>query len=186
MTREQFEASTPEFAKRARLEACGLIRLGRFRPDEREDLEQEFLLQVWRKRERLDSAHKGSSTYLAATMRNKGRDLIRYEYAPVRDRRRQSPIPDDLDAEERRAAPPALVVQPELDDPIDVRRAVSRLPAQKQRFVSLLADRGVTEAADELGISRSTAWRWVREAKGLLRRRGWGPTSRSAAGGRGT
>ena len=160
MTGDLFETSLPEFAKRAKLEACRLIGLGHFRPDDRADLEQEFLLQLWRKRERPDLAHKGSSAYVAVVMRNRGRDLLRYEYGPVRDRHRQEPLPGDFDADERRALPPALTSRPALDEQIDIRRAVERLPAEQRRFTALLGEYGILEAARQMRISRSTAWRW--------------------------
>lgn len=175
MTGELFEASLPELAKQARLKANRLIRLGAFQPDEREDLEQDLLLQLWRKRERIDSADKACSAYLAVIMRNKGQDLVRYQNAPIRGRRRRGSLPGDLDAEDRRARPPSLTSRPAFDEQIDVRRAVGLLPAPKQHFASMLGEYGMLEAARQMRISRSTAWRWRIEIQKHFLRYGVGP-----------
>ena len=169
------ERYLPALAKQARVEACRLIGLGWFRPDDRDDLEQDLLLHVWRKRETVPASDGMGAAYCAATFRNKCRDLVRREYAPGSDRRKRAPLPEDVFADDPQPnLPRALISHPQYDHGIDVRRVIERLPPAKRRFAWLLADRGLVAAAEAAGISRSTASRWKLELRVLLTAQGLG------------
>ena len=177
-----FERSLATVAKKAEFEARRLIGLGWFRTDEQDDLQQDLLLHWWKKRKAIPTDGGTGSAYGAAVLRNKGLDLVRHEYAPVRDRRRSGSLPEEVFADDRQPIlPRALITEPLDDDRIDVYRLLERLSPAKRRFAWLLAEHGLIAAADEIGISRSTASRWKREIGALLAAQGLGRERRKGA-----
>ena len=162
MTDAECRQALPDVARKAAFEARRLIGHGWFRPDEQEDVRQELLVHWWGKRKVIPTSAGTGSAYGAAVLRNRSRDLVRDEHAPVRDRRKSGPLPEEA-GERQPILPRALVSEPRHDDTIDVRSVVERLPRAKQRFAWLLAEEGVVAAAQAIGISRSTAWRWRTE-----------------------
>ena len=182
MTNAQFWDLLPVATRKARFAALDLIQKGYFRADEQEDLEQEFVLQVWRKRERLDVSDVRHGSYLTAIIRNRGRDLVSHEFCERRDRRKLAPLPEDSDsAEIWRRLPAEMVVQPLDVNEIDLLRALGTLPPAKERFAWFLREMSTFAAARETGISTATAWRWIKEIESLLERRGLGSPRASTA-----
>jgi DNA-directed RNA polymerase specialized sigma24 family protein len=169
LNREGFDEVVPAVFRKAAFESRRLIGLGWFRPDEEDDIKQDLLLHWWRKRRVIPTGAGIESAYGAAVVRNKAQDLVRRDYTPIRDRRKNDPLPEELPGDDGEPAlPRTLVTEPRYDSAIDVRRVIEQLPLPKQQFAWLLADQGLVAAAEAAGISRSTASRWKVEIRERL------------------
>ena len=147
MNGAELPEAIPVISKMATFEARRLIGLGWFRPDEEDDLEQDLLLHWWRKRRVIPTDVGIESAYGAVVIRNKARDLVRRDYTPVRDRRKNDTLPEEPSDDDRWSTlPRALITEPRCDNAIDVRRVIEQLPPAKQQFAWLLADRGLVAA----------------------------------------
>jgi DNA-directed RNA polymerase specialized sigma24 family protein len=112
-----FRQAVPAIAQKATFEARRLIGLGWFRLDEQADLEQDLLLHCWRKRKAIPTGATGSP-YGAVVLRNKARDLVRHDHAPVRDRRKSDPLPEEPSDDDRGSTLPCtLMIEPRYDNP---------------------------------------------------------------------
>ena len=177
MTKEELSKELPTFVRAARAEANRVIALGRFHAEDREDLEQELLLQLCRRSSALAPQDEHPSPFVRAIVRNRSTDLVRHELRECRDRRKLHFLAETEDAPTAPSVEPlAVEFDPGLRMDVDI--VLGLLDPAKRRFASLLTELPLSGAASVVGVSRATGWRWKAEIRRLLQRYGLGPTRR--------
>lgn len=173
MVQRERESPLDEFAVRvARKTVRRLVGAWGFTASDRQDLEQELLLEVLRRLPRFDPARGRREPFVASVVANTAADLIQHRRAECRDWRRASSLHDEaaecdgrrvelwrtLDEEacrERRGLGCRDEAARE-DLRIDVAAAVAQLPEELQAVCLALACGSVREVARKTGVPRWT------------------------------
>ena len=160
-----------------RVKAAQLLRAGYdYRPDERDDLQQDLWLDAYVRSRKFDKARSGRHTFLSRVVNNRVANLIAERRAGCRDYRacmRSLDEPDGQDglgrfgetlsADEyesrmgRRSMP--WVQRAELR--ADVQRVIALLPPDLAVVAGLLMSVGAVEVARRLNLSRATVYRRI-------------------------
>src|ERR1017187_4861087 len=160
-----------------RVKAAQLLRAGYdYRPDERDDLQQDLWLDAYVRSRKFDKARSGRHTFLSRVVNNRVANLIAERRAGCRDYRacvRSLDEPDGQDglrrfgetlsADEyesrmgRRSMP--WVQHAELR--ADVARVIALLPPDLAAVASLLMSVGVVEVSRRLNLPRVTVYRRI-------------------------
>ena len=127
--------------------------------DEAEDLAQEALLKVWRKRHSFDG-RSNVRTWIFAVARNHWLDCLRRRKV----RPREQSMEHDPQSGSGQPTPPAMAERVELAEA--VRLAVDKLPEEQREALSLRESEGLTfrEIGQLLGVPTATAKSRVRYA----------------------
>jgi len=152
-----------------------------FAESDREDIEQELALHVWRKLPKSDPDRGSRHTFAARIIEKFAVDLIRSRYAGVRDFRQTV---GSLDQEVEmpngsRATLGDLIDQnhylamtsratPDLGLTLDFNRALDRLPAEQRDLCLKLMANTVTEVAAALGKPRPTLYEDIKKLRKAL------------------
>lgn len=154
----------------ARLKAWQLIRRPEFTRSDREDIEQEILLDVLERLPDYDPKRASRRTFISRIIDHKVASLLEFRSAARRDPRRvecalNTPVAgDDGQAElgsliEGTNPRPAHVS----DLAMDLDELLRTLPSKLRAVCELLPRSTVKEIAAEFGVSRRTVHRWKTE-----------------------
>lgn len=129
---------------------------------EREEMEQELALQLWRSLPAYDPTLASTQTFASRVIDNKAANLGDRLRAKKRTPRAK-PEPKDREQEVREVVDRSDMLaaerdrQEEEDLRLDVQRIVDRLPSPQQRLCRLLLATGcITDAAKAAGVPRTT------------------------------
>lgn len=165
-----------------------LLRTPEFTAADREDVEQELILEVLRQLPRFDPERGRRGSFLARVAASRARTLLRSRRAPCRDWRRRASLHDEvrdpdgrlterwrtLDAEacrERRGLDGGDA-EVRLDLRIDVTAAVSSLPPELRQLCTHLACGSTRGAARTSGVPRGAMRGGVSRIREHFERRG--------------
>jgi RNA polymerase sigma-70 factor (ECF subfamily) len=147
--------------------------------EDREDLEQDAWVHVVVGMRRYDAKRARPRTFAARIVNSKLKTAIKHRHAEKRDRRRVSPRnPEELDL------PDARHDRELLDDQIDVREALDRLPPELRAIATLFETLTEAEVTRRTGMSRQTVrgmrQRIARHLGALKKDRSLRPSNQSA------
>jgi DNA-directed RNA polymerase specialized sigma24 family protein len=174
MVETTFEQSYSAMSRLAAVRAATIVNLHGLPADSRRDLEQEALLELWRRRAAYD-AHRGSwRTFSERVVANRMASLVRRMHSERSGQFREDPLENILG-----------LVAP--NDGTELRADVSRVLAGVSPFdrgvaVSLVGHSAI-ETSERLEVSRATLYRAIGRlrvafsAAGFARRRGRPPAA---------
>jgi len=163
---------------RASRKANQLIGNGTFKRSDREDLQQELLLDCWQRQSKYDAFRSSPHTFFSHLVDHKGADL---QAATRAQKRRVHQLTLALDDTRETDTPPVETnsALTSMDDTqvvelgIDITRALRMLPTEYAILARSLAECStVAKAARKLGISRASAYRRIRYIRVVFRLRG--------------
>jgi RNA polymerase sigma factor (sigma-70 family) len=141
------------------------------------DLSQEILSQLWQQLQKLDPSRGDRGAYAYKLISNVLSHYLRHRRTPKRNPRWLKPSEQPIKGTRSRSVPfvdsdprqqhdlrhgDRLTPQQEIEREIDLTDALERLPTHLRDLLErLLAGMTVAEAADDLDIDRSTAYRRV-------------------------
>jgi len=158
-----FSEAYPLARRSAEVRAAAVVSGVPFANVDREDLQQEALMGVWRELGRFDSSRASLRTFVERVVHSKIASALRSQGRPLRI--------CDLDALPDLAVPPNESV----DLRTDVARALTALRAGDRKLALLLADHTPTEASRQLHVSRSTVYEGIRRIRIAFIAAGLGP-----------
>ena len=134
-----------------------------FTHDDREDLEQEMVLDLLVRLPRFDPEKACLNTFVSRIVDRKVSTMIRRQRAGKRDHRREAwsldePIGDGGGADRSEAVGEDDPEPDRLDLRLDLQVAVEDLSPELRRLVELLLTHTKVDAAAELGVPRSTLY----------------------------
>jgi len=163
-----------EYAARViRHKARQLVGTAGFTKSDREDLEQEMMLDVLQRLPKFDANKATHKTFVARIIERKISKLLRHQASEMRDYRRESYSLDERidDGDGSTVARGETIAQEELDRRLgrrkrsdqeewelahDVAATLARLPEHLRRLCELLKTGSISEAAREMGVPRTT------------------------------
>jgi RNA polymerase sigma-70 factor (ECF subfamily) len=175
-----------EYAARLiRHKAYQLIGTAGFTASDRQDLEQEMVLDLIMRLPKFDENKATHKTFVARIIERKISKLIRHRTQEIRDYRREGRslneqiVGDDgaavergdtlaHDEVDRRLSKRQLTRQEHLDLVIDMADVISLLPDHLRRLCELLQTDNVSDAARQAGIPRTTINDHVRKLRALF------------------
>lgn len=131
--------------------------------DEREDLEQEALIRMWRALPHYDPTRASLRTFMERVIANRLASLLRAR------RRQLRPVPLHGQCLATRDGIPMVEFRS------DLRRVEGSLAKRDRRLLLLLMEYTPTEASRELGVARSTIYMSIRRIRAVLQAAGLGP-----------
>jgi RNA polymerase sigma factor (sigma-70 family) len=142
-----------------RRRAASLVRSRQLPRSEIEDARQELALAVLAARDGFDSQRGTCAAYTRTVVRRAGAKLVRARHAAKRNPARVCSL--DSPAPRTALTDPAMLTagpthERQVDLALDVGELLARLPADLRTAAALLASLSVTEAAETLGIPRTT------------------------------
>jgi len=167
-----FEQSYSALAKIAGVHAARTVRRHGLPEDARFDLQQDAVLELWRKRRSFDARRAGWPSFSERVVANHLRSQMRSLFAARRGLRLELPLDE---RKYYRAIP-----DPQLELRIDVERVLAGVSRFDRAVAVALTDLSVSEASRFLGVSRSTVYEAierlrVRFGRAGLRPRIWQP-----------
>jgi RNA polymerase sigma-70 factor (ECF subfamily) len=161
-----FEQSYPAAKHVAAVRAATTVALYGLPKDARHDLEQEALLELWRKRPAYDARRGSWRTFSERVVANRLRSLVRSMHTEPSGHFREEPL-ENLAA---LAAP---------NDRTDLRADVSRVLSSVSEFDRSVAvdliDYSAIEIGQRLGVSRATVYRAIGRLRAAFREAGLSP-----------
>ena len=185
----RFDGIDAYAAKIIRWKARQLAGRAGFSEADREDLEQEMVLDLLQRLPQYDPKRAQRNTFMARVVEHKAASLIRFKRAAKRDARREAcSLDEDVrDGEGRTVERRQTVDQDEYlrrigssprpagerqDLRLDVDRAMQRLPEGLRRLLELLGTGTVAEVSQATGIPRSTIYDALKKARAAFERAG--------------
>jgi RNA polymerase sigma-70 factor, ECF subfamily len=156
----------PLATRAARARSAAAVALGTITPADRDDLEQEALLAVWRALNRFDPSRASLRTFIERVVAFRLASLVRTA--------RLHPIAEPI----KEGHLIGLDGIPALQIRMDLQQVATSLRAADRQLAMLLMDRTPTEASRELGVSRSTVYERIRRIRSAFEDAGWGPRGR--------
>jgi len=162
-----FEQFYPAISRLAAVRAATIVTLYRLPKDARHDLEQEALLELWRKLPLFDARRAGWRTFAERVVANRMTSLMRGLHSgrcghgkdePLGDRGRALPAPDDC-----------------FDLRADVRRVLAGVAQLDQAVARSLIDYSAIETGQRLGVSRATVYRAIGRLRAAFTEAGLSP-----------
>ena len=160
---------------RSVVQAAGLPRY------DREDVEQELLLHLWRRQGRYTPARGKRSTFVRCVIERKAAVLLASARSQRRDRRREAYSLDecvgegsnetrriDLFDQDDYLRSTNGSEQERVHRQLDVERLLARLRPEDQRLARLLMKDKVAEVARELGVPRSSLYSQIARIRSQL------------------
>ena len=152
MGEPSFEQSYSAAKHLAEVRAATVVALFGLPKDARRDLEQEALLELWRKRPAYDAQRGSWRTFSERVVANRMTSLVRRMHSARCGQFREDP----LENVRGQAAP---------NDRPDLRTDVARVLADASQFdrsvAACLADHSAIETCQKLGVSRATVYRAI-------------------------
>lgn len=157
---EEIYSASPQEAQSAaaiiRRTAHRLVGVAGFVRADRDDIEQELVLEAHRARRHFDPERGSAVAFISRITTNRSRDLITERRAQRRDHRLTEPYEEGVDA--RSAAWPSADEQLLK---LDLHRHVGRLPPDLRNLCVGLAEQSTTEQARSTGQSRKAIYRHI-------------------------
>lgn len=163
MSNTIFERAYPLAVRAAQVRSAAAVATSGVPVHDREDLEQEMVLGVWRALPRYDPSRASLRTFIERVIANRFASLLRA-------RRRQLKV-ESFEGQNlgTRDGIPALEFR------TDVQRVVGSLAERDRRLVLRMMAHSPTEASRSLGISRSTVYARIRRIRFVFQEAGLGP-----------
>jgi RNA polymerase sigma-70 factor (ECF subfamily) len=158
-----FQEAYPLALRAARVRSAAAVVLGAASAADREDLEQEALLQVWQALPRYDASRASLRTFVERVADSRFRSMLR-------PRRRQVVV-EPWDGN----APPSPDGIPAVEFRADLDRILRRVGAPDRRLALLLTEHTPSEASRILGVARSTIYSRIRRLQAAFGVAGYGP-----------
>jgi RNA polymerase sigma factor (sigma-70 family) len=160
-----FEQSFPATIRLAAVHAATIATLYGLPVESRRDLEQEALLELWRKRPAYDAQRGSWRTFCERVVANKMTSLVRSMYSERFGYFREDPLED-------------LVALAAPNDRTDLRADVARVLGSLSQFDRKVAedliDYSPVEIGQRLGVSRATVYRAIGRLRTALSDAGLG------------
>lgn len=154
-----FEQSFPATIRLAAVRAATIAALYGLPTESRRDLEQEALLELWRKRTAYDAQRGSWRTFSERVVANKMTSLVRSMYSERSGHFREDPLE-------------TLVALAAPNDRADIRADVSRVLANVSQFdrnvAADLIDYSPIEIGQRLGASRANVYRAIGRLRGAF------------------
>ena len=158
-----FSRAYPLARRAAAVRSAAAVAMASVQPADREDLEQEALVAVWRALTLFDP--------LRASLRTFVERVVATRFASVMRGRRRQPTLEPLESYQ----PVGLDGIPALEFHTDFQRVSASLAERDRRLANLLVDHSPTETSRALGISRSTVYEGIRRIRIAFEEAGLGP-----------
>lgn len=166
MTEAAFEQSYYASSRVAVVRAATLVTLFGLPKDVRRDLEQEALVELWRKRPAYDAQRGSWRTFSERVVANRLRSLVRSMHREPSGHFREKPLEN-------------LVALAAPSDRADLRVDVSRVLANMSQFDRSVAvdliDYSAIEIGQRLGASRATVYRAIGRLRAAFTEAGLSP-----------
>lgn len=183
----RFDGIDAYAAKLIRHKARQMARSPGFSASDREDLEQELVLDLLQRLSQYDPKRAGRNTFMARVIEHKVATIIEYRRRSKRDCRREvqslnatlhdmegneTRAIDSVDQESylRRVGVASPTEQERTEARMDLETLLRRLPDDQRRLCDLLRFKGVAEVSQETGIPRPTLYDIINRLKAALRR----------------
>jgi RNA polymerase sigma factor (sigma-70 family) len=167
MLEATFHEAYPLVRRAAQVHAAAATMAGSLPNSDRQDLEQEGLLALWRALPRFDSSRASITTFAERVVANQIASVVRAQRAL-----RRIPVPTNTSAYSDHAG-----YSVELGT--DVERVLADLPEDDRRLARLLAEYSPTEASRMLRVSRSSVYEGIRRIRIAFLEAGLAPGSAS-------
>jgi len=169
MSEPSFEQSFSIAKQLAQVRAATVVARFGLPKDVRRDLEQEALLELWRKRRAYD-AHRGSwRTFCERVVANRMTSVVRNLYSERSGHSREGPL-DDSTALAATRTP--------VDLQADVSRILSGVSPFDRRVAACLIGHSAFETSAKLGVSRATVYRSIGRLRAAFIEAGLSPQRR--------
>ena len=167
-----FEQSFPATIRLAAVRAATVATLYGLPSESRRDLEQEALLELWRKRPAYDAQRGSWRTFAERVVANRMTSLVRSMYSERSGHFREEPIENLLGL----AAPNSLT-----DLRADVSRVLAGLSPFDRNVALCLIGHSAIETTQCLGVSRATVYRAIWRLRAAFTEAGLSPSGRDHA-----
>ncbi len=164
-----FERSYSATSRLAAVRAAAIVTLYGLPTDSRRDLEQEALLELWRKHQAHDPRRGSWRTFSERVVANRLTSLVRAMRSQRSGHFREEPIEELLDL----AAPNNLT-----DLRADVSRVLAGLSLFDRSVALCLIGHSAIEATQCLGVSRATVYRAIGRLRTAFTKAGLSPWGR--------
>lgn len=168
-----------------RIKAWRLAQGPGFRPDDKEDIEQELILDLLLRAPKFDPARGNRQAFIGRVLDNKVADLVAANVAAKRDRRREvfsldEPVVTDGEGE----IPRQEILDPgridedarsgmrDADLWIDLGRRIYSIRPDLAALCLQLSEKRIAEVSREMGIPRATLYGRIAELRRILSIRG--------------
>lgn len=180
-----------EYAVRIiKFKARQLVGQAGFTDSDRNDLEQEMVIDLLRRLPKFDPSKARRNTFIARIVEHKVATLIEAQTAGVRDYRRYGfSLNERIEYEEgktiersdtisqddylRRTGRKSTTAQETVELAVDLDVFLNKLPPQLRSLCDRLAAESLTAIATETGVPRSTLYEAVKKLRRLLREAGF-------------
>ncbi len=159
MIRAHFEEFYPDCKRIAAVRAAKVVAVFRLPRDARHDLEQEAILELWRRLPLFDSRRAGWRTFAERVVANRLISLmrgLRWKDEPLCELDRALPTPDD-----------------HFNLRADVRRVLAGVSRFDRAVARCLIDYSAMDTGQRLGVSRATVYRAIGRLRAAFRKTGF-------------
>ncbi len=153
MVEIDFERAYPASSRVAAVHAAKFVALHGLPNDARQDLKQEALLELWRKKPVFDEGRASWRTFAERVVANRLASLLRHMHSSSSERGKEDPL-------EGLTIPDAARYD-DIDLQIDVRRVLDGVSPLDRKVALALIDHSAIETSRRLGVSRSTVYRSI-------------------------
>jgi RNA polymerase sigma-70 factor (ECF subfamily) len=166
-----FEQSFSEVRRLATVRAASIVSICSLPQDSRPDLEQEALLELWRKRTAYDPARGSWCTFAEPVVANRLASLVRSMCSYKAGTLREKPIENAV----------GLSAPPDRHDlRVDVCRVLNRVSQFDRSVARCLIDHTAIETSQLLGVSKARTYRALGRLRTAFTDAGLGPRRRCA------
>ena len=168
-----FEQSFAASSRMAAVQATKIAVLHGLSNDDREDLSQEALLELWRKAPAFDERRAGWRTFSERVVANRLASLLRHAHSRRTGYGKQDPIEGLEFADVARSN--------NIDLQTDVRRVLDGISPFDRTVALSLIGHSAIEASQRLGVSRATVYRAIGRLRAAFTEAGLSPSGRDHA-----
>jgi len=159
-----FEQSYSVLARIASAHAARTVRRHRLPSDARLDLQQDAVLELWRKRQLFDAERAGWLTFADRVITNRIRSQMRFLFAARRGYESQLPLHKPKDF--------AAMPDSRIDLRIDVERVLARVSRFDRAVAVGLAHLSASDVSRFLGVSRSSVYGAIERLRAVFTQSG--------------
>lgn len=173
MVEAVFEQSFGVSSRMAAVQATKLAALHGLSNDDREDLSQEALLELWLKAPAFDERRAGWRTFSERVVANRLASLLRHAHSTRTGYGKQDPL-EGLEF-------PDAARSNDIDLQTDVRRVLDGLSPFDRSVALCLVGYSAIETGQRLGVSRATVYRAIWRLRAAFTEAGLSPSGRDHA-----